>query len=738
MLLHRFLKYINIIIGIVLIAAAGAAYWYVWRPLPKTSGAVEAPVDGRVTVSRDDIGVPHIAAASIEDAVFAQGYAMAQDRLWQMDALRRRASGELAEVLGGGRPLELDRETRGFRFRRLAEQAEKKLPDTERAVLAAFARGVNYFIDTHRGSLPMEFTLLGYDPRPWAIRDSLLVIFLMFRDLNRMWRTEVLKSSMMAAGDKAKVEVLFPVRAGMDVQPGSNAWAVSGKLTSTGRPILAGDPHLEFSVPSVWYMNHLKARDLDVSGASFPGLPLVVLGHNQSIAWSATNLEADVQDLYLETFDAQTGRYLFRGQPQQAQLEREPIAVRKSRPVESSVWVTMHGPVILVEQNRHYALRWTAWDAAGFPLLELNRAQNWEQFRTALSHWTAPAQNFVYADSQGNIGFQVAGLVPVRKNYRGDVPVPGAGAEFEWAGYIPFDELPRVYNPPSGMIVSANQDPFPDNYGYKVNGAFAPYFRARQIRDRLASRKSLTIDDMLRIQTDVYSAFSHFLAGEVVAAYERRKANNPSLNTAVDLLKSWNGQMRHDLAAPLVASLVFQHLRKAVAERAAPGRGVVYATFGAPAVLEQLLRLRPKDWFTDWDQLLIRCLADAVEEGQRMQGQDPKKWKLGNYAELRLTHPVIGRVPYIGKYFDIGPAPMSGSSTTVKQSSQTLGPSMRMVLDTADWDRSVQNIVMGQSGQVLSSHYKDQWQAYYAGRSFRAQYRRIETKSVLTLDPLRQ
>ena len=269
-------------------------------------------------MTRDAQGTPHIAAGSLDDALFAQGYVTAQDRLWQMDSLRRLAAGELAEVVGTV-ALESDRESRGLRLRHLAEDAQGAMPAADRAAMAAYARGVNAFIETHRDKLPLEFTLLGYQPRPWTVADCALIGFHMFRILTTTWRDEVIKRNMLARGDAAKVGFLFPSRTGSEIQPGSNAWAVAGRLTASGKPILANDMHLEYSVPGVWYMAHLKAPGFNVAGVSLPGTPGLIVGHNQRIAWGITNLQFDVQDLYVERMDDRTGRYLFRGQTEQAQ-----------------------------------------------------------------------------------------------------------------------------------------------------------------------------------------------------------------------------------------------------------------------------------------------------------------------------------------------------------------------------------------------------------------------------------
>ena len=340
----------------------------------------------------------------------------------------------------------------------------------------------------------------------------------------------------------------------------------------------------------------------------------------------------------------------------------------------------------------------------------------------------------------GNIGYHAAGRLPVRRGWQGDLPVDGASGQFEWDGYIPFDQLPSAFNPPSGMIVTANQNPFPAAYPYVVNGNFAAPYRSTQIRDMLAGRKKWRTGDMLAVQKDVYSGFGRFLAQSMVAAYDRRKVRNPGVEEAVSALRGWNGQVDKDGAAPLIVALAYPYVRKAAAECAAPGKGAAYDYQMSTAALEQLLRTRPPGWFPDYDQVLLRALADAIEEGRRMTGSPVSKWRYGDFVQLTLANPVVHEVPLLGKYFDIGPVPMSGGPTTVKQLTRHagwLGPSMRMTADLGDWERSLLNIPIGQSGQVLSSHFKDEWERYYVGESFPMQYGKIDEKSVLELVPER-
>jgi len=731
------LRAINLSIAVLLVALLGAAYWVAWRPLPQTSGEIAAPVTAKATVTRDALGVPHISAASWEDTIFLQGYVTAQDRIWQMDALRRLAAGELAEVVGPS-ALNQDRESRRLRLSRIAEAQAKILPPETKAIFAAYARGVNYYLETHRSQLPLEFTLLNYSPRPWRIEDTLLAALQMFRMLTTSWPEEIRKLHMLEKGDKDKVEFLYPARTGTEVAPGSNAWAISGAHTTSGKPLLAGDPHLEWSIPSPWYLVHLQSGDLDVTGASLPGIPAVIIGHNRRIAWSVTNLEFDVQDLYAEKIDAQSGRYEMNAQVRQATLDRDWIGVKGQKPLQADTWITAHGPVILNDEGRNYSLRWTATEMTPmeFPFLALDRAKNWEEFNQTLRTYSGPAQNFVYADVDGNIGYHAAGMLPNRQGCRGDVPADGSSNSCEWSGTIPYDDLPQVYNPPSGIIASANQDPFPDNYRYAVNGGFAPPYRAREIRTLLSAREKWKAEEMLSVQKDVYSGYLSFLAHQAVQAWDKHPNSSAQMKAAAETLRTWNGQAEKQSAAPMIATLLDTELRAAAAKAAAPGAEGEYAGRMAPVVIERMLRERPTGWFKDYDEMLINSLAAAVSAGEKRQGSNVAAWDYGQTIELTLKHPVGGELPVIGRYFNIGPVPMSGSPSSIKQTTTRLGPSLRMVIDLANLDQSQANLVTGESGQFLSRHYKDQWGAYYGGTSFPMRFDKVEAKDTLTVNPL--
>jgi len=327
---RRILRIVNILIAIVLVVAAAGFYWIFYRALPASSGSVSAPVSQQVQVRRDGLGIPHIKASTLDDALAVQGYVTAEDRMFQMDAMRRLAAGELSEVFGPV-GLDSDREARRLRTRRIAEQIYATMPAADKAAMAAYARGVNAYIESHRGRYGFAFTAVRYDPRPWSVVDSILCGLNMYRSLTDTWKGKIEKAKMLAGGEADKVDFLFAGPTAVE-SPGSNAWAVSGAHSADGKPLLSNDMHLEFSVPGVWHAVQIEAPGLNVEGVTLPGLPGVISGHNERIAWGETNLGFDVEDLYLEKMDLRSGRYLYDGKPEQARLERELLLGKGARP----------------------------------------------------------------------------------------------------------------------------------------------------------------------------------------------------------------------------------------------------------------------------------------------------------------------------------------------------------------------------------------------------------------------
>jgi penicillin amidase len=769
--LSRFLRIFNVSIGVLLLAAAIAVYWYAFRPLPKTSGSIVAPIHAPATVRRDARGVPHIKARSWQDAVFLQGFVTAQDRLWQMDALRRFGAGELAEVFGPAAII-ADQQTRSLRMRALAEADMKSLRPVDREVLLEYARGVNFYIETHRGNYPVEFSLPGhaYDPRPWRLTDSLIAGLVMFEDLTNSSGFDLSKTLLLIQNPNLpRLRLLFPPVQGQAINPGSNAWAVSGAHSQDGTPLVANDPHLSYKMPGTWHLVDLQAPGLHVSGAALPGVPCVITGHNEQIAWGVTNLQADVADIYLERINEANGQYISRGTVEQAKLDREVIRVRGGKPVEFKFWVTRHGPVSLHANGRSFAVKWSAADGFAFPFFDVDRAQNWQDFRAALHDFWGPGQNFVYADRDGNIGYQATGHVPIRRGFDGDIALDGASGRFEWDGYIPFEQLPWLLNPPSGIVETSNQNPFPNDYPVRIDGSFADRFRSQQARALLTAKPKLNIDDMLSIQKDVYSAYDHFLAQQLIAVCAQRGSSDPLVREAVNVLKGWDGQMDKDQAAPMITQLfstaagaglvnAFLQARVLTSVQAKPekspektgGRPLKPAgepqtrvevrmpdILPRPQVIEAFLKVRPTGWVgrDDWDAWVLNTFSEALRYGRDQQGSPVSTWKWGRRLEWNLVHPVGRQLPLVDGFFNIGRVAMSGSGTTVKQTTATLGPSERMVADVGNWDKSVQNLLIGESGNVASPHYKDQWAAYYVGKSFPMEFEHVDAKEVLEVRP---
>ncbi len=766
-----------LVVAVIILTALAGGIWLRGRvraSLPALDGTVAVPgLSARVVVLRDAHGVPHMRAQSMEDALFAQGYVTAQDRLWQMDLSRRKAEGELSEVFGD-RTLSLDIESRTLGFRNLIKSTLADLSPEDRRLLDSYVRGVNAFIKSHRNRLPLEFLILRYQPRPWREADSIAVTLNLATALSQTWDVDLLRERIAAKlgpaelGKKEYAD-LFPDHSPLDVpvaevpEPmrvhegkksanlpvgdfqnelefglsslramtfpggiGSNNWVVSGAHTKSGKPLLANDPHLAFSIPSVWYMNHLEAPGLNVSGISLPGLPFVIIGHNEHIAWGMTNTGPDVQDLYMESFNFRNPRkYLHNGQWVDAEVRDEDIKVRGERDYHFPVKITRHGPIISHDGNRDLALQWTLLNphAVRIPFARIDQASNWQEFTAALRDLTVPMLNCVYADDQGNIGFYAPGLVPLRKHGDGTVPVPGSTDDYDWDGFIPFEDLPHSFNPPEGIIATANGRIVPDNYPYFISARWEAPYRTARIFQLLREGNSFTAPDMLRIQTDILSIEDEWLRKQLIAAAEKDPPSNPDSRFALDVVKSWDGEARANSAATLVLEVTRQALLARILK---PKLGDDLSGYRWPmstTFLQNVLEQNLTRWLPPGDADFSVTLMQSLDDGVRgipslVHSRDHTAWQWGNTIPLIIRHPLSSGLPFARRWLDVGPYPQRGTGTTVKQTTMHIGPSMRMVVDFSGFDNSLQNIVLGESGQPFSSYYRDQFQAWYDGNSF--------------------
>jgi penicillin amidase len=765
----RLLIYAIVLALLVAAGAAGYGYWRIRHSLPQLDGTIQVTgLASRVEVRRDARGVPHLRALSLQDLLFAQGYVTAQDRLWQMDLSRRLAFGELSEIFGE-RTLRLDIENRTLGLRQVAERAVVEMDPESQKLLAAYTQGVNAFISTHMDRLPVEFLLLRYQPRLWQPIDTFGVAINMAKYLNLSWPDKLMREHIRSKVSEDLYADLFPDHSPYDhpvaepvpappkaldlthAEPlpkpqelnpvlasllgeagssptglGSNNWVVSGAHTQSGKPLLANDPHLGHSIPSVWYMNHLKAPGLDVSGVTFPGLPLVVIGHNERIAWGMTNTGPDVQDLYEESFNLrEPGKYLHNGEWVSASTRNEVIKVHNGVDYGFRVMITRHGPVISHDGHRDLALRWTELEphAIRFPFLRIDRAQNWAEFTNALCDFTGPMQNFVYADADGNIGYYAAAWVPIRAKDDGTTPTVGSTDDYDWTGYIPFESLPHAYNPVSGIIATANGRVVPDNYPYFITHHWDPGYRTARIVQLLQAKKQFDVEDMLRIQTDIHALQDGWLAKQLLRAAQSNPPSSADVQYALTLLGAWDGEAHADSGATLVCEVTRQALLKRILKPKLGDDLSGYSWSMSSIFLQNVLTNHWTRWLppgdADFNVTLIESLQEGVASIPALVGStDRTAWQWGKTIPLTFTHRLSSGLGILGRFMNVGPVPQAGTGTTVKQTTPTVGPSMRMVVDFSNFDQSVQNITLGESGQVFSPYYKDQFESWYTGSSF--------------------
>ncbi len=753
------------IIALLLAAVLVGGSLFIQRTFPTIDGNVEVPgLHSKVEVYRDEWGIPHIYAHDAEDLFFAQGYVTAQDRLWQMEMNRRIGSGTLSEVLGDA-TLDDDRFIRTLGWRRVAEMEADSLEGESKALLEAYAAGVNAFIESHRGSLPLEFTILGFEPEPWTPPDSISWAKVMAWDLGGNWEAELLRAQLIeAVGEEKAAELAppYPDDAPLIVPPevggygsldleealaryaplkellgagrpvlGSNNWVVDGTKSATGMPLLADDTHLPLNLPSIWYEVHLVGGGFNVEGYSFPGVPAVVIGHNEDIAWGVTNANPDVQDLYIEKINPDNpDQYEYQGRWLDMEIIEEVIEVDRKEPVVERVRSTHHGPVInsVVEDLTDVlAFRWTALEPNRVveSLLMLNRASNWDEFRAALALWAVPSQNFVYADTEGNIGYQTPGLIPTRvEGHTGLLPVPGWTGEYEWQGYIPFEELPSVSNPSTHFIVTANNKVVGDEYPHVLAYDFAVGHRAERITTLLEEKDALSIDDFQRIHGDTYS-----IPGEIFTPYILEIEPRGFLEErALNEIEPWDCHNDADSTGAAIFEVFYRELAKNTFGDEL-GEELLAEYLGAATwheiALESMIEEADDPWFDDVttperesrDDIVERAFADACDYLGNKLGDVPHTWKWGRLHGITFVHQPLGRsgIPVLEAIVNRGPVDVGGSGYTVNAASYDAdkpfatahGVSQRLIVDLSNFENSLSTHTIGQSGLPFHRHYDD-------------------------------
>ncbi|MBD1379554.1 penicillin acylase family protein [Metabacillus arenae] len=755
---------------------------YINKGLPQLSGEANLPeLENPVKVLRDQNGVPHITAKSDRDLYIAQGFIQAQDRLFQMDLSRRQASGTLSEVVGRA-TIDNDKFFRTLGLRRTAAASYTEYNEESKQVLEWFSDGVNAFISEakEKGKLPLEFSLLGYEPEVWTPIDSLTIGKYMAFDLGGHWQGQAFRYWALEQFPKDKALDLFPSypkdastilpayeNTALDIEKdfataiippefnGSNNWAVSGNKSETGKPLLADDPHLSLGTPAIWYQMHLQTSEQNVSGVIFAGVPGIILGHNEHIAWGVTNTGPDVQDLYIEKRNPDNPHeFLYNGKWEPALVHDEPIKVKDEDYLDYKVLETRHGPIISEfahDQKEETALsmQWTALlPSLEFQaILEMNKATNWNEFEEALKDFHVPTQNFVFASEDGTIAFKANGKIPIRKKGDGLIPVPGWSDEYGWEGFIPYSELPSQINPQAGFIATANNKVVDGQYPYHISHQWAQPYRYMRIKEVLEGEGRLSLNDMKNLQMDQKNLY----AREFLPAFLKRFNNLELTKTeqkAVSLLIKWNYEDDKDLAAPLIFHLLMKEIPNTLFSDQIPKK--INSLFeGKQSIVDDLLRKALAGEESKWisekgslDHVLQKSLQKVVNRLTDEYGQNPESWKWGDYHRLIFAHPLSSSSPFLNWIFNSKePAPIGGSQITVQAAGYSQdgtvdhGASWRFVIDTREMTKGHHIVGPGQAGHFKSRWYDDQLNDWIEGNYHVTDLKKTKGEEVLILSP---
>ncbi len=763
-------KRILFVILILILLVASGGYFLLHHikraALPDYSKDVQLEgLQAEVTVFRDGNAIPHVYAENEADLYRAVGFVMAQDRLWQLDLLRRVTQGRLSEIFGSG----MVRTDHLMRALRIPEKSEKLIGTASpeiRTALEAFADGVNHYMENY--PLPPEYKVLGYSPDPWEPVHSINLIGYMSWDLTSGWETELLMDKVSKEVSREKMsdlipemknhpEAVFPETGfpegfaessvlagndklkelGMEIFHGSNNWAVAGQKSQSGKPLLANDMHLGLFAPGIWYQMHQVVKGkLNVTGLVLPGQPFVIAGHNDSIAWGMTNVMVDDLDFYEETLNDDTTNYFFDGEWKNLVIKDEEIAVKGEKPVVRRIRFTHRGPLVSELKNiqdKAISIRWIGNGMSNElrTVYLLNRAANWEDFREAVKTFTSVSQNIVYADVQGNIGLQTCAGVPIREG-NGIQVYPGDSSRYDWQGLVPFEQLPYAYNPDRGYVSSANNKTVPEDYPWYISHWFATPDRITRIREMLEAKEKLDVAGFQAMQSDLNSALADRMMPHLLPALKNHPAWNATEQAALELLAPWDGKLTKESQA----TSLFEILYRKVPENLIRD-DLSAETFNqlknSRMILENLminiLPEKSSPWIDDistpekesFEDLVVRSFSETVADLTILMGGDPESWHWERIHTFTLAHP-MGTVSLLDKALNLnrGPFGVPGSYHTVCPYSYSWGnlyhvnngASHRHIFDLSNWDASLTILPTGTSGIPASDFYCDQTERY--------------------------
>jgi len=783
---------VGIVLGLILVIVVGA-YAYLRATLPDYTGKISVPgLQQPVEIIRDSYGMPHIYAQTDQDGYFTVGFSMAQDRLFQMDLMRRAARGQLAEILGKDL-VAVDTFFRTITAGKSPEDIAAAYPAETLSAARSYTAGVNHFIAHHKGPLPIEFTILGYAPQPWQVSDGVAVHYLMSKDLNIAFGVEMLHAAVIEKVGEKLAQEIFPdypegypliipeAQAALEFLKmlnlagemrqaegggASNSWVVSGKKSVTGKPILANDPHLGHGVPGIWYEAHLVTPSMNVSGALLPGIPFVIIGANERVAWGFTNVMADDTDFYIEKLNpANPDQYEYMGRWEDMQIKESVIKVKGGDDVQFKVKLTRHGPLIdqinpvYKPQHTAIAMRWTAYDTLqASPFIELDTARSVDDIEKAAASFKCPGQNWVYADDQGNIGYWAAVGIPIRDGFSGAVPVPGWDGKHEWKGYVPTAQQPHLRNPDRGWIATANNKHTGDDYLYPISHYYAMPDRFARIKNMITAKDKFDARDFAEMQADFYVVLAREWVPMMLASLSLSgKQFTENEKKAMAALKGWNFvATTADVASTVFHATINEMVKNIFKKRLGEdlyGEYIKnrYIAFNA---MRNLVAAGESEWFDDPDTaekedinaIISKSFSEAIVYLNDKMGSNVDDWKWGDLHTLTLYHPFGRSSSLMGYFMNIGPYPMGGSLATVNPQPYKLtqpwegfhGASLRYIIDFADRKNSRRVIPAGISGNFMSPHYDDQAELWRTGkyRPFVLDRQSIEADARYTLQML--
>lgn len=785
---------ISVSLLIILIVLSGISYFMLKNTLPQYEGErTFEGLSGEVKVYRDNWGIPMIKADTDEDAAFALGYVHAQERFFQMDVSRRAGEGRLSEIFGS-KTITIDKMFRTVGIYKLAEESFNRINPEARKILVAYSKGVNAYLKDAKGNYAPEIDVLGYDPYPWKPAHSLVIAKLMAWELNISWWTDLMFSHLVQKFGEAKAREIIPdfpqnaptiIPSGIEkiasistdlidvdkayrelvgftgTHIGSNNWVVNGNKSTSGKPIIANDPHLSFSAPGRWFFAMIRSNNWNVEGFTLAGLPAVVIGKNKNIAWAMTNVMADDADFYSEKLDSTETKYLLDGNWKDLSIVKDTIHVKDSENEIIEIKKTHHGPVVssihplkkiypnTEVESATLSMRWTGQDFSDelFAALKLNKAKNWEDFKEALRDFTVPGQNFVYGDDQGNIGYVCAAKLPIRASNSPSLIFDGTISANDWRGFVPYEEMPKLFNPAQNFIASANNKTV-QNFSYHISNIWEPSSRIERITELLNSKVKHSVLDFKNYQNDFISPYARKLKQHLLNAFKDVKLNDKNLKTTLELFENWDGEMNKRSQVPTIYAYFLKDLIKNIIGDEMSSDLLKEYVFVANVPYRKIEEMMESNssFFDDVrtnmvetkDDMIRKSLVDALSEIERDFGKDVANWQWGSIHKVTFKHMFGGNSSLLDKLINVGPFEIGGDGTTIsnteysfselfesihdsnlphrtKKFENKLGPSMRYIFDFAQPDYLNYILPCGQSGHFMSSNYKNMSKLWLQG-----------------------